>query len=232
MTGPVARDLMTPDVVTVPPETPVMAMARLLADRGISAVPVVDATGKVLGIVTEADLIRRLAGEEDKPSSWFGSIFADPAAQAERYARTHGVTAKDLMTEKVVSVAPDTTAAHVAHLMEQQNIRRVIVVEADKLKGIVSRADLLRALVAPVHEDAELSDERIRRAVMVAMKREPWTDTFYTMVEVKDGTVTFHGFRRSDSVQKALRVLAENVPGVKAVEDDTQPMPVYIYGGA
>ena len=232
MTGPLARDLMTPDVVTVPPETPVMAMARLLADRGISAVPVVDAAGKVLGIVTEADLIRRLAGEEDKPSSWFGSLFSDPASQAERYARTHGVTAKDLMTEKVVSVAPDTTAAHVAQMMEKQNIRRVIVVENEKLKGIVSRADLLRALVAPVHEEAELSDERVRRAVMAAMKNEPWTDTFYTMVEVKDGVVTFHGFRRSAAVQKALRVLAENVPGVKGVQDDTQPMPVFIYGAA
>ncbi|WP_245217152.1 CBS domain-containing protein [Neoroseomonas nitratireducens] len=232
MTGLLARDLMTPDVVTVPPETPVMAMARLLADRGISAVPVVDAAGKVLGIVTEADLIRRLAGEEDRPSSWFGALFADPASQAERYARTHGVTAHDLMTEKVVSVAPDTSAAHIAHMMEEQKIRRVVVVEGEKLKGIVSRADLLRALVAPPHVEAELSDERIRRAVMAAMKKEPWTDTFYTMVEVKDGTVTFHGFRRSDTVQKALRVLAENVPGVKAVQDDTQPMPVFIYGGA
>lgn len=232
MTGLLARDLMTPDVVTVPPETPVMAMARLLADRGISAVPVVDAAGKVLGIVTEADLIRRLAGEEDRPASWFGTLFADPASQAERYARTHGVTARDLMTEKVVSVAPDTTAAHVAHMMEEQKIRRVVVVEGEKLKGIVSRADLLRALVAPPHVEAELSDERIRRAVMAAMKKEPWTDTFYTMVEVKDGVVTFHGFRRSDAVQKALRVLAENVPGVKSVADDTQPMPVFIYGGA
>ncbi|WP_232475030.1 CBS domain-containing protein [Neoroseomonas rubea] len=232
MTGLLARDLMTPDVVTVPPTTPVMAMARLLADRGISAVPVVDAAGKVLGIVTEADLIRRLAGEEDRPSSWFGALFADPASQAERYARTHGVTAHDLMTEKVVSVAPDTSAAHIAHMMEEQKIRRVVVVEGEKLKGIVSRADLLRALVAPPHVEAELSDERIRRAVMAAMKKEPWTDTFYTMVEVKDGAVTFHGFRRSDTVQKALRVLAENVPGVKSVHDDTQPMPVFIYGGA
>jgi CBS domain-containing protein len=232
MTGLLARDLMTPDVVTVPPETPVMAMARLLADRGISAVPVVDSAGKVLGIVTEADLIRRLAGEEDRPASWFGTLFADPASQAERYARTHGVTARDLMTEKVVSVAPDTTAAHIAHMMEEQKIRRVVVVEGEKLKGIVSRADLLRALVAPPHVEAELSDERIRRAVMAAMKKEPWTDTFYTMVEVKDGVVTFHGFRRSDAVQKALRVLAENVPGVKSVQDDTQPMPVFIYGGA
>lgn len=232
MSGPTARDLMTPDVVTVPPETPVMAMARLLSDRGISAVPVVDAAGAVLGIVTEADLVRRLAGEEDKPTSWFGALFADPASQAERFARTHGVTAKDLMTEKVVSVAPDTTAAHIAHMMEEQKIRRVVVLEGDKLKGIVSRADLLRALVTPAHEEAELSDERVRRAVMAAMKKEPWTDTFYTMVEVKDGVVTFHGFRRSDTVQKALRVLAENVPGVKGVADDTQPMPVFIYGAA
>jgi CBS domain-containing protein len=233
MTGPLARDLMTPDVVTVPPETPVMAMARLLSDRGISAVPVVDGKGKVLGIVTEADLIRRLAGEEDNPASWFGALFADPASQAERYARTHGVTAQDLMTEKVVSVSPDTAAAHVAQMMERQNIRRVVVVENDKLKGIVSRADLLRALVAPPQvEGADLSDERVRRAVMAAMKKEPWTDTFYTMVEVKDGVVTFHGFRRSDAVQKALRVLAEAVPGVKEVKDDTQPMPVFIYGGA
>ena len=232
MSGPTARDLMTPDVVTVPPETPVMAMARLLADRGISAVPVVDGAGKVLGIVTEADLVRRLAGEEDRPTSWFGALFADPASQAERFARTHGVTAKDLMTEKVVSVAPDTTAAHIAHMMEEQKIRRVVVLEGDTLKGIVSRADLLRALVTPAHEEAELSDERVRRAVMAAMKKEPWTDTFYTMVEVKDGVVTFHGFRRSDAVQKALRVLAENVPGVKSVVDDTQPMPVFIYGAA
>ena len=232
MTGPTARDLMTPDVVTVPPETPVMAMARLLSDRGISAVPVVNPAGAVLGIVTEADLIRRLAGEEDKPSSWFGALFSDPASQAERFARTHGVTAKDLMTEKVVAVTPETTAAHIAHMMEEQKIRRVVVLEGDKLRGIVSRADLLRALVTPAHEDAELSDERVRRAVMAAMKKEPWTDTFYTMVEVKEGKVTFHGFRRSDAVQKALRVLAENVPGVKSVEDDTQPMPIFIYGAA
>ena len=232
MPGLNARDLMTPDVVTVPPETPVMAMARLLADRGISAVPVVDAAGAVLGIVTEADLIRRLAGEEDKPSSWFGALFADPASQAERFARTHGVTAKDLMTEKVVTVGPDTSAAHIAHMMEEQKIRRVVVQDGDKLCGIVSRADLLRALVAPPHEEAELSDERIRRAVMTSMKNQPWTDTFYTMVEVQEGKVTFHGFRRSDAVQKALRVLAENIPGVKSVEDDTQPMPIFIYGAA
>jgi CBS domain-containing protein len=227
-----ARDLMTPDVVTVPPETPVIAIARLLAERGISAVPVTDAAGHLLGIVTEADLIRRLAGEEDKPEGWFSALFADPASQAERYARTHGAVARDIMTANVLAVAPDTAAAHIAHVMEEKGVRRVVVTEEGKLKGIVSRADLLRALVAPPAQPADLSDDRIRRAVMAAMKKEPWADTFYTMIEVRDGVVEFHGFSRSEAVKRALRVLAENVPGVRGVVDNTQPMPMYLYASA
>jgi CBS domain-containing protein len=229
MTSLRARDLMTADVVTVPPETPVLAMARLLADRGISAVPVVDGQGQVLGIVTEADLVRRLAGEADKPSGWFASLFGNQERDAERYARTHGVTARDLMTAEVVAVDPDALASQVAHMMEDRGIRRVVVTQDGKLKGIVSRADLLRALVAPMPEAGEFSDDRLRRAVMAAMKKEPWADTFYTMVEVTDGVVEFHGFSRSAAVQRGLRVLAENVPGVKSVVDNTQPMPAYLF---
>ena len=229
MTPLTARDLMTPDVVTVPPETPVVAVARLLAERGISAVPVVDRTGALKGIVTEGDLIRRLAGEVDKPRGWLASLFADPAAEADRYSRTHGVTAADIMTESLVTVTEDTPAAEIAHLMEDRHIRRVLVVSGGRLRGVVSRADLLRALVAPPPSEGELSDDRIRRAILAAMRREPWADTFYTMVEVKDGVVEFHGFSRSEAVKRGLRVLAENVPGVKGVVDNTQPMPVYLY---
>jgi CBS domain-containing protein len=232
MTSLRARDLMTPDVVTVPPETPVLAVARLLADRGISAAPVVDAQGQVVGVVTEADLIRRLAGEEDRPAGWLASLFSNQERDAERYARTHGVTARDLMTAQLVAVDPDALASHVAHLMEERGIRRVLVTQEGRLKGIVSRADLLRALVAPPVEQGELSDDRIRRAVLAAMKKEPWADTFYTMVEVHDGVVEFHGFSRSAAVQRGLRVLAENVPGVKSVVDHTQPMPAYLFATA
>jgi len=227
-----ARDLMTPDVITVPPETPVLAIARLLADRGISAVPVVDAQGQAVGVVTEADLIRRLAGEADKPAGWFASLFANQERDAEHYARTHGVTARDLMTSDLVAVDPDTLASAVAHLMEERGIRRVLVTQDGRLKGIVSRADLLRALVAPAPEVGDLSDDRLRRAVQAAMKKEPWADTFYTMVEVRDGVVEFHGFSRSAAVQRGLRVLAENVPGVKGVVDNTQPMPAYLFASA
>ncbi|SDE15520.1 CBS domain-containing protein [Belnapia rosea] len=228
MTSLTARDLMTPDVVTVPPETPVTAIARLLAERGISAVPVLDHDGRLRGIVTEADLIRRLAGAEDRPAGWLRRLLGNPATEAERYARTHGVTAADVMTEQLVTVTPDTTATHVAHLLEEMGIRRVLVVEGGRLRGLVSRADLLRALVAPPPEAQGLSDSRIRTAVLAAMRKQPWADTFTTMVEVDHGTVTFHGFVRSEAVRRALRVLAENVPGVIGVVDDTQPMPAYL----
>jgi CBS domain-containing protein len=232
MTSLRARDLMTQDVITVPPGTPVLAIARLLADRGISAVPVVQADGRVAGVVTEADLIRRLAGEDDKPAGWFASLFANQERDAERYARTHGLTAADVMTAALVTCDPDMLASSVAHMMEERGIRRVLVTQDGRLVGLVSRADLLRALVAPAPEGGELSDDRIRKAVLAAMKKEPWADTFYTLVEVKDGVVAFHGFSRSAAVQRGLRVLAENIPGVRGVTDDTQPMPAYLFAAA
>lgn len=229
MTRLSARDLMTAQVVTVPPATPVLSIARLLAERGISAVPVLDGTGKLLGIVTEADLIRRLAGEADQPSSWFANLFASADRDAARFARAHGATAADLMTTDLASVTPETPAAEVAKLMEDRNIRRVLVVQDGRLLGLVSRADLLRALVAPKHEDLDLSDDRIRIAVLAAIRKQPWADTFYTLVDVKDGVVELNGFSRSAEVQRALRVLAENVPGVKGVRDLSTPMPAYLY---
>jgi len=229
MSSLTARDLMTSDVVTVPPETPVIAVARLLAERGISAVPVLESDGTLLGIVTEADLIRRLAEEEDKPVGWIRTLFGDPAAQADRYARTHGLTAGDVMTENLVTVEEGTSACRIAHLMEEKRIRRVLVVQDGRLRGIVSRADLLRALMESPRDQGDYSDERIRRAVLAAMHKEPWADTFTTLVEVKDGVVEFHGFVRDAAVARGLRVLAEQVPGVKRVEDNTQPLPIYLY---
>jgi CBS domain-containing protein len=133
------------------------------------------------------------------------------------------------MTTEVVTVEETAPATHIAHLMEERGIRRVLVVQGGKLRGLVSRADLLRALVEPPVEAAELSDDRIRRAVLAAMRKEPWADTFYTLVEVKDGVVEFHGFRTAEAVQRGLRVMAENVPGVKGVVDLTEPLPPYLY---
>jgi CBS domain-containing protein len=218
-----ARDLMATEIATSPPETPVPALIRLFTDRGVSAVPITDASGTLLGIVTERDLIRRLADEdEQRPAGWLARLTTTPNARAARYASSHGVTAREVMTERVVTVAPDASAAHVAHVMEQHGIRRVLVAEQGRLLGMVTRTDLLRALVADQPPEGEMSDERIRSAIVAAMRRESWADTLHVTVNVRDGEVEFHGFSRSASVQRALRVLAENVPGVKSVVDNTQ----------
>ncbi len=223
-----ARDLMTTEVAKVPPETPVAAIARLFAGRGVSAVAVTDPAGTLLGIVTESDLVRRLADEDEQRSpGWLARLLDGPSARAERYARSHGVNAGEVMSGRVVAVGPEESAAHVARLMEQHRIRRVPVTEGGRLLGLVSRSDLVRALVArqQAPEGApsaeRVSDERIHRAVLEAMRREPWADTVLTAVDVQDGVVEFYGFSHSEAVGRALRVLAENVPGVKGVVDHT-----------
>ncbi|MFC3126962.1 CBS domain-containing protein [Pseudoroseomonas globiformis] len=231
MSQPTARELMTSPVVTVPPETPVGAIAALLAERGISAVPVVAADGVLQGIVTEADLIRRLAGADKHAGGFFRSLFADNDRLARRYTDTHGRTAAEVMTARPVTVPPSATLAAIVDTLEEKNIRRVLVVEDGQLCGVVSRADLLRAIVKPpsAQEGAEVTDEKLRQAVLTAMKQEPWAETFYTLVEVHDGVVELHGFSRSPAVQRGLRVLASEVPGVKRVEDHTQPIPPYLF---
>jgi len=231
LNNPQAQSLMTRSVVTVLPTTQVREIAQILCERGISAVPVVDATGRVLGLVTEADLIRRLAGLDDAPLGWLGGLFADPAKRAERYARTHGMVAEDIMTQNVVSVAGNTPASAIAQLMEQNNIRRVLVIDGGQLAGIVSRADLLHALTMPQEEAPGLVDEHIRQAVMEAMRRESWSNGYYTTVGVRGGVVTFEGFRQDGGTSRGMHVLALSVSGVRGVVDNTTLMPVAFMAG-
>ena len=118
-----ARDLMTTSLVTIPPEAPLEAVARVFADRGISGAPVVDGAGTLLGMVTEGDLIRRLAAKEDAPKSWVLGLFASATDQAARFARTHGHRARDVMTTDIASVTEDTSIEHVARIIEEKKIR-------------------------------------------------------------------------------------------------------------
>lgn len=225
-----ARDLMTTSVVVVPPETPVAGVAELLASRGISAVPVTDADGRLLGLVTEGDLIRRLAEEKRGPLGWFLGLFGDSRKMADRFAKAHGAKAADVMTSELVTVGEEAGVDEIARLMERHNIRRVPVLTDGKLAGIVSRADLLRAVLAPQPASAadDATDTVLLQRVISAMREQPWVDTFYVFPSVKNGTVDLYGFHRSAEVQRGLVVLAREVPGVKAVEDHTEPMPVFL----
>jgi CBS domain-containing protein len=180
---------------------------------------VVERDGRVAGIVTEADLIRRLAGTVEKPRSWLRNLLASSPADAKRYARTHGATARDIMTVDVVSVAEETTAEEIALLIENRGVKRVLVLRDGKLAGVVSRADLLEAVLVPPDTAAMgAEDARIRRAVQAAMQEQSWAKAYFVWATVEGGVVTFHGFCNSEDVTRAFRVLAEGIPGVRGVE--------------
>ena len=211
-------DVMTRKVVTVPPDTPALVVARLLADRGISAVPVTDRWSMLLGIVSEADLIRRLA-TEDTPGriGLLRSMFYDRDAAAARYARAHGATAQDIMTTDVVTATESMTVEHAAHLIDEHRVRRLPVVHDGTLLGILSRADLLRALLAP--PAADMSDAAIQAAVRAELARLPWADAPHVFFDVRDGEVTLYGFCESPAVRQGLHAIAAAVPGVRRVHD-------------
>ena len=228
-----ARDLMSSNLVVVAPETPVSAVTELLASRGISAVPVIDTDGKPVGLVTEGDLIRRLAEASRGPIGWFFDMFRDPKPLVARFAKAHGATARDVMSAELVSVEEDATAEKIAQLMEKHHIRRVPVLRGGKLVGIVSRADLLRAVLRDVQQASTASavqqdDSVLLRAVIAAMREQPWTNTFWVYPDVKAGVVTLYGYARSDALRNGLRLLAQDIPGVKRVEDKLQPMPLFL----
>jgi CBS domain-containing protein len=201
-----------------------MSIVQLLADRAISAVPVTQVDGTLLGLVSLADLTTRLSASGTEHPSWLRWLFADPARSADRYARAHGFIAEEVMTTDIVTVPPDAPASVIAATLERKGIRRVLVTSDGRLQGVVTRSDLLRAVTSRVTEPAELPDNRIRAAIVAAMRREDWADPFYTHVEVHDGIVEFLGFTPGPAVQRALRVLAEQVPGVKGVRDRTEIM--------
>jgi CBS domain-containing protein len=144
-----AREVMTSPAAHVMTETPLRAIANLLLREGISAVPVLDSAGTLVGIVSEGDLLRRSPGEAENRRSWWLDVFeADTPHHEEflNYLRAHGLRAKDVMTRAVISVGEDTPIRQIAELLEIHRIKRVPVVSHGRLIGVVSRADLLRAL--------------------------------------------------------------------------------------
>jgi CBS domain-containing protein len=229
----IASDLMTRDVVAIPPDMAVATVARVLGEARVSAVPVTDDGHHLLGMVAEIDLLRRLAEADRPPPGWFASIFGDARGMADRYARVHGLRARDVMTREVTTVTEDTPVEKIARLMEEKSIRSVPVIGPDRtLRGIVSRADLLGVLLTPAPRSAEaIADERIRKNIMAALRRQPWADVHYLTVEVEGGVARLHGFHNSPEAQRAVRTLVEGSEGVRAVEDGTRPTPpVYRYG--
>src|SRR5579862_9244949 len=216
-----AQDIMTRDVVTVAPEAPVQEIARLLLERGISGVPVVDATGQVLGLVTEGDLLRRPENQTAPAPRWWLRGFGDSAALADAYTKSHGLHARDVMTRPAIAVPPTMPVGDVAALMERRHVKRVPVVEAGRLVGLVTRANLLRGLAGGRADKRDLppNDREIHERLRAELARQDWASPWLRTVTVENGRVDMWGFVASEAERRALRVVAERTPGVVAVED-------------
>lgn len=226
-----ARDLMSTGLLTLLPNMGLEAAARAMAERGVSGAPVVRDDGQLVGIITEGDLIKRLAAASAPKAGWLASLFRAPESEAARFARVHGRTVKDAMTMNVASVTEDAPAEQIAHVMETRGVRRVPVLRDGVLVGVVSRADLLRAII--IGDDgttAARSDAEIRRALSTALRAQSWFDAQLMLFEVADGVVHLHGFCGSEDIRRALRVLAEGVPGVRRVETEFSAPPPFLLG--
>ncbi len=222
-----AADVMTTDVITVSPETPVRDIAALLHSKRISGVPVVDTAGQILGIVTEGDLILREAIVGEHRRSWWLTLFDDPTVLARDYAKSHGRNARDIMTTPIISVGPAATLAEIAKLLERHRIKRVPVIESNKLIGIIARSNLLQALAAAdVSRPAVRDDRAIREQLLAELQKQPWVHMALKNVVVQDGVVSLWGMVSTEDERRALRIATENVPGVKGVEDHLTSKPI------
>jgi CBS domain-containing protein len=217
-----ARDVMTKTVVSVRPDTPVSEIANTLLNGRISAVPVVDAENRILGIVSEGDLMRRPESDTEPHHSWWLRIFETAETQAAEYVKSHGLRAEEVMTAKVVTVTEDTPVGEIARILEERRIKRVPVVSDDELVGIVSRANLLHALASRPSSgpNAPTDDDRtLRKKILDEVAHNPEIDAEFINLTVADGTVDLWGIAESVEEKNAIRIAAEYIAGEGRVID-------------
>lgn len=215
-----AADVMTREVRTVEPDASILEAARLMLQHRISGLPVVDAAKKLVGIVTEGDFLRRTeTGTQRRRPRWLEFIVG-PGKLATEYTHSSGCKVHEVMTAGVHTVSEDTPLEQVVHLMERCRIKRLPVVRGQSLVGIVTRANLLRAVVRLAHEAKPvlINDAEIRGRLVEELKNLSWAPGI--SVAVKDGVVQLTGVLTDERQRPALRVAAENIPGVKKVVDN------------
>lgn len=221
-----AIDIMTPKVISVGPDAEVREIAQLLLNHRISAVPVVDDEHRVIGIVSEGDLMRRVKDDNDHGHSWWLTLFAG-GKDAGDYVRSHGRKAHEVMTPNPMTVEENTPLHTIARLLEKRRIKRVPVVRDGKLVGIVSRANLLQgianAAVAPTQSPAD--DRQIREAILTEVEDNTGVQSEGISLIVDGGVVEIWGLVESLEQKQAVTVAAENVPGVTRVENHLGMMP-------
>ena len=215
-----AHQIMTRSVVTVSPETTIVDAANLMLHRHVSGLPVVDTSGKLVGIVSEGDFIRRSEiGTGRKRGRWLRFILG-PGRSASDFVQEHGRKVFEVMTRSPLTIAEDTSLAEIVDLMEKNNVKRLPVVRGDKVVGIVSRANLLQAVASLARDvpDPTADDDHIRSRVIDALEKNEWCP-FGLSVVVRKGIVHLSGVITEEHARQAAVVAAEDIEGVKKVHD-------------
>lgn len=217
-----ATDVMATSVITVRQDTPVAKIAEVLLANRISAVPVVNDKDTLVGIVSEGDLIHRVEAGTERHRSWWLELLTGKEILAHEFVKSHARKAADVMTYPVVSVTPDTPLGDIAALLEKHRIKRVPVVSNGKIVGIVSRANLIQALVSLGHaktSDASFDDLTLHSNILEQLRSKSWTDPSTISVVVNNGTVELWGIVDSETEKNAIRVAVEVTPGVRQVSN-------------
>ncbi|MDJ0934673.1 MAG: CBS domain-containing protein [Kiloniellales bacterium] len=226
-----AKDVMTTNVVTVQIGTGVPEIARLLLKHRISAVPVVDSDQRILGIVSEGDLMRRTETDTERRHSWWLEAMLSTEDRAREYIKVHGRKAGDVMTRDLISVTEETPLYEIAGLLEKHHVKRVPVTRDGRLIGIVSRANLLHGFAAKEARTTgpgSSDDQTIRENLLHTLAKEAGLDMALINVIVNDGVVQLWGLVGSGTEKKAAQVSAESTPGVKRVENNLGQAPTVV----
>ena len=216
-----ASDVMTPDVISADPDATVLQAARYMIQHHISGLPVIDKTGTLVGILSEGDFLRRRETHTDRrPSRWLEFLMG-PGKLAAQYTHTHGSKVSEVMTTNLHTVSEDTSLEKVVEMMERYRIKRVPVLRGKKIVGIVTRANLMHAMVSLARGEpkAATGDAAIRQELLKELKTEKWALASMINVVVRAGVVELWGMIVDDRQRQALVVAAENIPGVKQVKD-------------
>jgi len=216
-----AADVMVSKVVTVTPKTRVEEIAETLLNNGISAVPVVDAAGRVLGIVSEGDLIHRKETGTERRRAWWLRLLTTNETLEHEFIKAHARKATDLMTRPAIVVTPDAPLGEIAALLERHRIKRLPVVDEGKLVGIVSRANLVQALVRAgqaIATQPTIADAALRASLQTQLRGHSWWPGDVNVI-VSDGNIELWGVVDSEVEKDAVKVAVEEIAGARSIAD-------------
>jgi CBS domain-containing protein len=223
-----AADIMVTDVITLHVDDTVQTAARVLLDHRISGAPVLDAQGRLVGMVSEGDLIRRAEIGTEKRRSWWLELLTGAEEKARDFVRAHAVKVADVMSKDVIAAGEDASLNEIATLLERHGIKRLPIVRDGRPVGIVSRANLLQAFASmTAYEPTGVTtdDQTVRERIIEQIRSLPWGMPWLVTVTVQRGVVELWGPVGSEEQRQALRVAAESTPGVKAVKENLYRIP-------